>query len=687
MVDYINPELFYEHETTHLIIVNSSASVTGVVNSTPIIIGAIYTITENDITEDEIELRESLCSADNLKFGSMEASCFMVDIFDADNIPHLKDEEIDVYLYFDEDSSTLFKVGRYIVDEDTFSDDRTTRSVVAYDLIFYLRNYDITEWYNKVYENATLRSIGYLRESLFVWLNNDMEDYSVIQEDVELINDDWQVERSIESDSITFDFFMSRIAEFNGVFPHINREGVFCYVGLQPYSAEPVKTFTDELILPPVKYGGSDKDITVWGIGYVVVYDRNNKRLAKVGSSSKKYPSNYTIVDSFVMTNNLKRSGWKTNLKAALAKLREKITHLRYKPFDGGFYGSLCLEVGDRINVEFNNYDEETDGIDDDEPIIKDFYTYILERTFKGLNEFDDNYIAKGNKKQPKYKITNSNWHQGDSDTGSAGEGTDGVSDVIDEWGLEFVEKIRNVGMRLLDEPEVIAEYDDANILVKLKWTDPEDITEEEPEACEWVGTVVVRTEEKPPRHIWDGTIIVNSTTRDEYKEDWLEDNTVEMNKHYYYGIFPYHLNAVDNTYHYRFTKVISIDTTEYITAPTIENIVSGSQTTWDGSETEILSSGEDNTLTVQIASNQFVFTLYTEGTAIYSFTSPVGSTPTDAKKIHVAFLKDDTNEVAKPSFVYHTGSSKYSYNQESPTDAEMADIYTWLSAGIQGGD
>jgi hypothetical protein len=28
-------------------------------------------------------------------------------------------------------------------------------------------------------------------------------------------------------------------------------------------------------------------------------------------------------------------------------------------------------------------------------------------------------------------------------------------------------------------------------------------------------------------------------------------------------------------------------------------------------------------------------------------------------------------------------GLNDYSYNQETPTDAEMADIYTWLSAGL----
>lgn len=103
----------------------------------------------------------------------------------------------------------------------------------------------------------------------------------------------------------------------------------------------------------------------------------------------------------------------------------------------------------------------------------------------------------------------------------------------------------------------------------------------------------------------------------------------------------------------------------------------------WDGSEIDILWSGNNNKLTVQISSNTILFKLYTGSTAIYSFTSPVGSGTTDINKIYAGFLVDTTNEIAKPSFFYDAGSSSIEYNQEEPTDAQMADIYTWLSAGL----
>jgi hypothetical protein len=106
-----------------------------------------------------------------------------------------------------------------------------------------------------------------------------------------------------------------------------------------------------------------------------------------------------------------------------------------------------------------------------------------------------------------------------------------------------------------LSNPEEIYNGDGG---VKIKWTDPDDINTNEPVPCAWAGTVVVRKEGSAPRHRWDGTLIVDSTTRDEYSVTAFEDDTVEVGKTYYYGIFPY-----DTKGDYRFTKVININTTE----------------------------------------------------------------------------------------------------------------------------
>ena len=556
MVSYAYSDKFYDHESVHLLIVDSTAVVTPVSGEAPTITDTELLLTEENIEIEEFQLDESLCSEDNLKFGSCESSCLRFSMYSDTAIPSLEDLEIDVYMYFDGDSDTLFKVGRYVVDEDELSVETDMREIIAYDFLYFIYDYDITEWYNDIYEDETTLTIRDLRDSLFEWMYDDVIDFDVVQETTTLTNDDYEVEKSIESDVVTFGFFMQGIMEINGVFGHVDREGVFRYISLDLYDNDPVMTIDDEILTPPVKY----KDWNTWGIGYVAVYDRNNNRLARIGDSAYKHPSVYSVINNFVFTNNLKRSGWDTTFKAAVANMREEVTHRRYRSCEINCSGNLCLEVGDRIDVTWEYYDD-----DGEVAGTKTFKTYILERSFSGVQEFDDTYIAKGDKKQPKYKVgkVNDNWHVGDNQINTL-EGVENIAD--DTSSEEFVETIRNIGFRLLDEPEVIeAEYDQANSQVTLKWEDPDDIDTYEPVPCEWAGTVVVRKEGSAPRHIWDGTIIETSTTRDEYKTTALIDDTIDEDKDYVYGIFPYHVHLDDADHpikHYRYTKTVKVNTT-----------------------------------------------------------------------------------------------------------------------------
>jgi hypothetical protein len=86
--------------------------------------------------------------------------------------------------------------------------------------------------------------------------------------------------------------------------------------------------------------------------------------------------------------------------------------------------------------------------------------------------------------------------------------------------------------------------------------------------------------------------------------------------------------------------------------------------------------------MTVEVASSTITFKMYTGSTVIYTFTAAAGTTIADVANINIGFLIDSENQVAKPSFTYKSGDT-YSYNQEEATDEEMADIYTWLSAGL----
>ena len=566
MISYEYEDLFAEHDYVNMLIVPQGTTVTPVTNDAPTLTGNDWVInSDDDMVQESFELIESINSQENLVIGSVEGAYCTFTIYNSENIPNLEDKWVEVYLYFNENSETLFKVGVYKVKTDKYSSDRTTREISCYDLIQTLIGYDITGWYYNTFEGEDEITAGTLIEELFDYLADEREVFDgrtfVIEGLENLVNEDYGLIQGIDSDSITFEFFMQKLLEANGCFGFINREGSFVCKYLEWYDKPAVKTILNDEIFPPVQYS----DEYTWGIGYVDVYNADNKRMWRVGSTNKAHPSIYVIVDSFVFAG---KSTDDTETKEALEKMHNAIWHLRYKPYECECIGDLCVEVGDRIDIQY--------GEDENENPLT-FYTYALERRFSGIQGFRDEYSASGSKRQPRYKITK-NWQKNDSDDiSTSGEGTSGISSVYDVSALDLIKYWRNIGIRLLQEPSnVSAEYDRTNGQVNLKWTDPADITTNAPMPCEWYGTIVVRKEGSKPYHRWDGDVLVDSHVRDEYSETAFVDDTAEPNKRYYYGIFPYHvaLSDSDNPIgYYRFTKVVSVNTGSLMPAPTITGL------------------------------------------------------------------------------------------------------------------
>jgi hypothetical protein len=568
MVNYTYQNLFYKsHQTKDILIVDNEATVTPVTGQPPSVTGATVEIHTGDLASESFELDESLCSEDNIKFGLCESACVRFTIDNKDSIPNLKSTSyskvLNIYIYFNGNSDTLFQIGTYICEKDEYSINRKQREVELYDALHYLYDFDVTTFYNNVFKTSPVATIKGIRDGLFTYLATEF-DYPIEQTTVTLVNDNTLVNKNIKSDTITFGFLMEQMLEVCGVFGHINREGKFDYISLAKYDEESVAQVTDSFRKPPTQY----KDYIVWYVEKVRVYDRNNLKRCTVGSSSHKVPNIYKVIDNFVCESYSTSDTDVALLKLVAENMHSNIIYVRYKPCEIDCVGNPCIEVGDKIDVE---YDKDGDGV------TETFYTIVLERHLRGLGTMLDNYIARGDKKQPKYK-PNQNWHETDgaeTET-TSGEGVDGVVEVKDETLNQFVQIIRNIGFRLLPEPsDVSVEY--TNGQVEIKWSDPDDITNYKPVPCEWAGTVLVRKEGSSPLHRFGGdfggTVLVDNTVRDTYKTNAYVDNTVEPNKKYYYGIFPYHVALDDADHpikHYRFTKVFSVNTEENITAPSI---------------------------------------------------------------------------------------------------------------------
>jgi len=694
--DYQYRNLFAEHFAVDYVIVDSGATVTASTGQPPTISGETFSLTNEDIKAESIKLNESLCSDRNLVFGKIESAKLSFSFKNNEDLPtDLTTQEIDVYLYFNNDSDTLFQVGRYTVNSDRYSENNFVRSITAYDLLYYIKDIDITDWYygyfadgltHKIIDILTDEESNDGKMGLFEYLSDVEGMPFVLASGQTLVNGDFMLGQTIESDSVSFEFFMQRILEFNGAFGHINRAGEFEFVVMEWYDAAPVRTVVNDDRIPPTEHD----IVSTWGIGGIDVYDQNNIRLFKTRNTNKRKPSIYVIVDSFIFAG---RQQGDSDVESALQELQRVINHYNYKSCNVKALGDLCVEVGDRINVSLLPDEGEERGW---------FRSYVLMRTFSGIQGMTDIYQANGDKKQPVYQIDNDRWHDGDTDAETV-SGAGGISLYDSNVARWFVQIIRNIGLRLLDEPDnVSVVYNKQSGQVEIKWEDPVDITTFNPVPAEWTGTVVVRKEGSVPLHRyggkWGGTLLTDSTTRDQYKINAFVDNTIEINKKYYYGIFPYSIALDDEDHpirHYRFTKVISVDTNVYLTAPTIgEPVVDGLNVTLPY-EVPTLEVGTYTTCKLVIKKGSIPASI-SDGTAvdIDPAETSVDLVLLDQESTYyfVIFVEDSNGNTAySDSVSVVTGIDEgynYEYTGEIQTfTAPQTGIYSLETWGAQGGN
>lgn len=73
-----------------------------------------------------------------------------------------------------------------------------------------------------------------------------------------------------------------------------------------------------------------------------------------------------------------------------------------------------------------------------------------------------------------------------------------------------------------------------------LKWKDPDNVVFNGETIAEWGGTKVVRKEGSSPESVTDGTLVVDSTVKDQYAVEGLQDTDVVEDSQYNYALFPY---------------------------------------------------------------------------------------------------------------------------------------------------
>lgn len=367
-------------------------------------------ITNTELHQEKFELTESLCSEQELTFGSCEAA--MIKFTVSNTFLPMKGRWMTVRMSLGGHTDIPFQFGRYKVDSDTPTADRTCREVIAYDALYDVLTADVAAWYNTVFpsheeqktdEDGTITTVTvYDPVTMKQFRDSFFKYFGIEQADIILVNDGMSIEKTVAvtassetssdteesstiGESMSGKEVLSCICEINGCMGHMGRDGTFHYIyleqeiqGLYPrndlYPADdlfprnPKSTQIGKGFYVTATY----EDYLVKTIDKLQIREQKNDIGVIVGTGDNAY----VIEDNFLVYGK----GTK-ELKGIANNVLSKIRGIVYRPFTADCKGNPCLEVGDAVRLP-TKYE-----------LIE---SYIFKRTLKGIQALRDDLEADG---------------------------------------------------------------------------------------------------------------------------------------------------------------------------------------------------------------------------------------------------------------------------------------------------
>ncbi len=323
------------------------------------------TLTNADIVSESLKLQESICSEQNLTFGSCEASVIS---FQTVCLEDLVGQTMNVSIILNGNTEKPFVLGEYKVASCKLSDDRKRRNVTAYDKIYDFINRDVIEWYNQLFPTAsTTKTVKQIRDSLFTYLG-------ITQETTTLVNDSVVISKTISADTLSGRDVIKCILEMNGCFGHIGRDGKFHYITLKSNNTHSVTNYKT------IKF----EEYQVSSIDCVAIRESDTGVPTVIGN-----PGNaYYIEDNFLLYG--KDS---TELTTIGQRLLPLMTGIVYTPYALTKRANPCYEVGDNVDILYQN--------------VAHITSIITKREISGIQGMLDVVGATGDKEQPQLKGNN----------------------------------------------------------------------------------------------------------------------------------------------------------------------------------------------------------------------------------------------------------------------------------------
>lgn len=359
MIEYKHEDLFRDGTDKQLSIVSADGKVN---------------ITNSEIHYEQFELKESLCSQSELTFGVCEASQIKFKISNV--FTSMVGMQLAVTTTLEGQKDAPFSFGKYKVVSDKPTADRRYRNITAYDAMYDILNAEVSGWYNSLTFPMTLRQF---RNSFCAFVG-------VNQEEITLINDDMTVEKTIDPGELPGKTIIEAICELNGCFGHIGRNGKLRYVVLEQmieglYPADDLYPSDD--LYPADPMGTTEvsrshyiscqyEDFICQHIDKLQIRQEEND----IGAISGTGNNCYIIEDNFLVYGKSA-----ADLQTIADNVLSVIGVVWYRPAQVEARGNPCLEVGDGILLHTTR---------------ETIYTYILQRTLKGIQALKDSYTAEG---------------------------------------------------------------------------------------------------------------------------------------------------------------------------------------------------------------------------------------------------------------------------------------------------
>lgn len=344
-------------------------------------------ITNDRLVDGSFELTESLCSSNDLVFGSCEAAEVRFTVADIEQ--DLTGQWFTIHQIIDDYDPVPF--GIFKVGSCKKQSDKRFKDIIAYDALANI-DVDVAGWYNSMFlsgnEKYTLKQF---RESLLDYLGIEYEDET-------LPNDGMIVEKTTDVTQISGREVLQKCVELNGAFGHINRYGKFEHVILEPgyglYPSEdlypsndlyPVdennttyinenlidETVANSLRRRPVEF----EEYTVQEIDKLIIRTEEDDIGSIVGTGS----NTYIIQDNFLVYGKSA-----SELEQITRNAYGNMAKRPYRPYKAEIVGLPYIEVGDTLLFTGDN------------PITG----YVLQRTLFGIQALKDEIITQGKEKR-----------------------------------------------------------------------------------------------------------------------------------------------------------------------------------------------------------------------------------------------------------------------------------------------